>query len=193
MRTLLLSVKWVKVAQSCPALCDSMDCIVHGILQARLLEWVNCSLLQGIFPGFPDCRWILYQLSHQESPKIPEWVAYPFSNGSSQPRNQTGVSCIAGRFFTNWATYVCYKGIYRQRRYLEFSSVQSLSRVRLFATPWITAHQASLSITISPKDTKKTDNCIWSREKKFIGWQMRRKGDFLFILYLLYHVKCVHI
>ena len=32
-----------------------------------------------------------------------EWVAYPFSSVSSWPRNQTGVSCIAGRFFTNWA------------------------------------------------------------------------------------------
>ena len=34
---------------------------------------------------------------------ILEWVAFPFSRGSSQPRNQTGVSCTAGRFFTNWA------------------------------------------------------------------------------------------
>ena len=33
--------------------------------------------------------------------RILEWVAFPFSRGSSQPRNQTGVSCIAGRFFTN--------------------------------------------------------------------------------------------
>ena len=33
-----------------------------------------------------------------------EWVAYPFSWRSSQPRNRTGVSCIAGRFFTNWTT-----------------------------------------------------------------------------------------
>ena len=59
-------------AQSCPSLCDPMDCSlpgssVHGILQARILEW----------------------------------VAYPFSRGSSQPRNQTWVSCIAGGFFTN--------------------------------------------------------------------------------------------
>ena len=67
------------------------------------------SLLQGIFPtqglnpGLPHCRQILYQLSHQGSPRILEWVAHPFSSGSSQPRNQTGVSCIAGRFFTNWA------------------------------------------------------------------------------------------
>ena len=65
------------------------------------------SLLQGIFPtqgsnpGLPHCRRILYQLSHKGSPRILEWAAYPFSSGSSQPRNQTGVSCIAGGFFTN--------------------------------------------------------------------------------------------
>ena len=65
-------------------------------------------LLQGIFPtqgsnpGLPRCRWILYQLSHKGSPRILKWVAYPFSSRSSWPRNQTRVSCIAGRFFTNW-------------------------------------------------------------------------------------------
>ena len=36
--------------------------------------------------------------------RILEWVAYPFSRGFSQPRNQTRVSCIAGRFLTSWAT-----------------------------------------------------------------------------------------
>ena len=60
----------VKVAQSCPTLCDPLDYTAHGILQARILEW----------------------------------VAVPFSRGSSQPRNRTQVSCIAGRFFTSWAT-----------------------------------------------------------------------------------------
>ena len=69
----------------------------------------SLSLLQGIFPtqgsnpGLPHCRQIFfYQLSHKGSPRILEWVAYPFSNGSSWPMNRTGVSCIAGRFFTNW-------------------------------------------------------------------------------------------
>ena len=68
------------------------------------------SFLQGILPtqgwnpGLPLCRQILYQLSHQGSPRILEWVAYLFSRGSSWPRNWTGVSCIAGRFFTYWAT-----------------------------------------------------------------------------------------
>ena len=33
-----------------------------------------------------------------------EWVAFPFSRGSSQPRDRTQVSQIAGRFFTSWAT-----------------------------------------------------------------------------------------
>ena len=66
-------------------------------------------LLQGIFPiqgsnpGLPRRRQILYQLSHQGSPRILEWVAYPFSSRSSRPRNRTGVSCVAGGFFTNWA------------------------------------------------------------------------------------------
>ena len=46
---------------------------------------------------------ILYQLSHQGSPRVLEWVAYPFSRGTSQPRNWIGVSCIAGKFLTSWA------------------------------------------------------------------------------------------
>ena len=69
----------------------------------------NLSLLQGIFPtqgsnpGLPHCSQTLYQLSHNGSPSILEWVAYPFSRGSSWPRNWTRVSCIAGGLFTNWA------------------------------------------------------------------------------------------
>ena len=66
-----MKVKKVSVVQSCPTLCDDMDLgwpgsSVHGIFQARILEWVATS----------------------------------FSNGSSQPRDRTRVSHIAGRFFT---------------------------------------------------------------------------------------------
>ena len=65
----------VLVTQSCLPLCDPMDyslpsSSVHGILQARILEW----------------------------------VAIPFFRGSSWPRDRTQVSCIAGWFFTIWAT-----------------------------------------------------------------------------------------
>ena len=63
-----------EIAQSCPTLCDPMDCSlpgfsVHGIFLARVLEW----------------------------------VAISFSRGSSWLRDQTQVSCIAGRSFTVWS------------------------------------------------------------------------------------------
>ena len=67
-------------------------------------------LLQRIFPtqgsnlGLPQCGQILYWRSHQGSPRILEWVAYHFSRGPSWPRNQTGVSDTAGKFFNSWAT-----------------------------------------------------------------------------------------
>ena len=108
--------------------CDPMDYIVHGILQAGILEWAAFPfsrgsshprdwtqeiLVQSLDGEDPlkkgrslHCRWILYQLSHKGRPRILEWVAYSCSRGSSQPRNGTGVSCIAGRFFTNWAIRV---------------------------------------------------------------------------------------
>ena len=74
--------------------------------------------------------------------RILEWVGFPFSRGSSQLRDQTLVSRIAGGFFTSWE---------RREAHVtdSVSSVQSLSRVRLFTTPWTAAHQASLSITNS--------------------------------------------
>ena len=60
-------------------------------------------LTQGSNPGLPHCRQILYQLSHKGSPRIQEWVAYPFSSESFQPMNWTRVSPMVGRFFTNRA------------------------------------------------------------------------------------------
>ena len=70
-----LGKTWSDVTQSYPTLCDPVDCSppgssIHGILQARILEW----------------------------------VAISFSRGSSQPRDQTRVSHIAGRRFNLWAT-----------------------------------------------------------------------------------------
>ena len=57
---------------------------------------------QGLSTGLLHWRLILCQLSHKGSPRILEWVAYPFYRGSSQPRNPTSVSSITGRCFTNW-------------------------------------------------------------------------------------------
>ena len=62
------------VAQLCLMICDPIDCnppvsSVHGIFQARILEWVCHFLLQGIFLGFLHFRWILYHLKYQGSPR----------------------------------------------------------------------------------------------------------------------------
>ena len=78
----------MQVAQSCPTLCDPMDDTVHGILQARILEWVAYPFSKG--SSQPRDRtqvshtavWI-FNLSHQGSPRTQEWVAYSFSSRSS--------------------------------------------------------------------------------------------------------------
>ena len=87
-----------------------MDYTVCGILQARILEWVGFPFSRGSWrssPGIelrsPTLQADSLPAKPQGSPRILEWVAYPFSRGFSQPRYWTRVSCIAGRFFTNWA------------------------------------------------------------------------------------------
>ena len=101
--------KWKWKGKLLSQLCDPTDYKVHSILQAGILEWVTFPFSRGIFPtqgwnpGLPHCGWILYHLSHKGSPRILGWVDYPFSGGSSRPRNRTVVSCIARGFFTNWA------------------------------------------------------------------------------------------
>ena len=101
-----LERRWVKVTQSCPTVCEPMDCIVHGIPRARILEWVAFPFSgdlpkgreprdwtqpsQGLNPGLPHLRRILYQLSHQGSPRILQWVAFPFSRGFSNPGIELG-------------------------------------------------------------------------------------------------------
>ena len=67
-------VQKVLVSQSCPTLFDPIDCSPPGSSVHKILQ----------------------------AKRIPEWVAIPFSKGSSQPRDRTHISCIAGRFFTVW-------------------------------------------------------------------------------------------
>ena len=85
--------------------------------------------------------------------RILEWVAIPFSKGPSRPRGRTWVSCIAVRFFYRLShqgsPYTCLPIFIFNDLQHSGQSVQSLSHVRLFATPWIAARQASLSITNS--------------------------------------------
>ena len=72
----------VKVAQSCLTLCDPMDYTVHGILQARILEWVTVPFSSGSSQSrdWTQVSHITggFFTSHQGSPRRLEWVAYPF-------------------------------------------------------------------------------------------------------------------
>ena len=138
----------------------------------------SLSLLQGIFltpgsnPGLPHCRQILYQLSHQGSPRILEWAAYPFSRRSSWPRNWTRVSFIAGGFFTNYqgkelsgkpnrdsrenelnTRHFCYlSGFCYQNMSWASTHCQPLREISLilqwWSWPWVPSSQQSLQIEI---------------------------------------------
>ena len=119
------------VTHSCLTLCNPMDCSppgspVHGIFQARILEWVPFSSpgdlpspgieprsplqadflpteLQGNFQKLVKGK-IKYLscMCYTGIARILEWVAFPLSRGSSQPKDWTQVSHIVGRFFTSW-------------------------------------------------------------------------------------------
>ena len=107
---LVLNAFKVKATQSCPTLCNNHVLYSPWNSPVQNTGVGSCSLLQvnfstqGSNPGLLPCRQILYQLSHQKTSRILEWVAYPFSSGSSWSRNWTRVSCTAGRFSTSWAT-----------------------------------------------------------------------------------------
>ena len=114
------------VTQSCSTLCHPLDCSppgfsVHGDSLGKNTG-VGCHVLlqrifsnPGIKPMSPHYMQILYHTSYQGSPRILEWIAYPFSRESSLPRNWTWVSCIAGRFFTSWATREALKVLYTHK------------------------------------------------------------------------------
>ena len=99
----------VKVIQSCPTLCNPMDYTVHGIFQARILEWgaiafyaaVTNKVKVKVAQSCPTlCDPVDYTVHGILQARILEWVAISFSRGSSQPRDRTRVSCIIGRLFT---------------------------------------------------------------------------------------------
>ena len=75
---LLAAVAAAKSLQSCPTLCDPIDSVVSN----SVTPW----------------GYTVYGILQD---RIAEWVAFPFSRGSSQPRDPTQVSCFAGRFFTS--------------------------------------------------------------------------------------------
>ena len=127
------------VTQLCLTLCNPMNCnppgsFVRGDSLGKNTGMGCHALLQGIVPtqgsdpGLLHCRWVLYPLSHQGSPRILEWVVYPFCRGTSQPKNWTRISCIVGSFLISWVTWEALTAFERKWK--------SFSHVWFFATPW---------------------------------------------------------
>ena len=116
----------VCVAHLCPAICNPMDCGSPGSSAHGILQ-------AGIL----------------------EWVAFPFSKVSSQPRDQTCISCIAGRFFTSWAT--------REAPLLSSASLNSM--IQSLQPFSVKALSSCLSLAFlderTPSTFKPTHECRW--------------------------------
>ena len=89
---------------------------------------------QGLNPGLLHCTWILYQLSHQGSPRILEWVAYHFSRESSRLRNWTGSPALQADFFTSWATREALRRLHRWCYHEDLGSYQNTRPYKLWKT-----------------------------------------------------------
>ena len=127
------------VPQSCLTLCDPTNynppaSSVHGIHQARILEWVAISYsrglpTQGLNLGLPHCRQIPYRLSHQGSPlRLQSFYKETEAHRSDVTCPRSRTVSLTGRFS------------------LLSLCTSTLSCVRLFVTPWTVAHQALLSV-----------------------------------------------
>ena len=88
----------MSVAQSCPTLCHPMNCSPAGFSVYGILQ-----------------------------ARILEWIAIPFSRGSSWPRDWTQVSCIAGSFFTIWTTGKSFRRVWHELKQL--LGIRELSKI----------------------------------------------------------------
>ena len=149
--------KWNSL-KSCPTLCKPMDYRVRGILQGRILEWVDFPFSRESSQPRDRTR-----VSHIAGGFFTSWATGKPKNAgvgslslfltqeSNWLRNQTGVSCIAGGFFTKWSirekTVKASKPLLHLGSFvfpLSWSVVYMLSCVWLFVTPRTVAHQTPL-------------------------------------------------
>ena len=99
----------VKVAQSCPALCDPMDYTVRGILQVRILEWVAIPFVSRSSRPRDQTQVsriagrLFTSSTTRETQEYWSGLPLPSPGDLPGPGIKLG-SCIAGRFFTSWAT-----------------------------------------------------------------------------------------
>ena len=105
--TLPISSLWVIPVHQPQASCIKPRLAIH-FLVGRVIFYLKCKCWWSEVKVTPSCLTLcdpmVYTVRGILQARILEWVAFSFSRESFQPRNQTEVSCIAGRFFTSWAT-----------------------------------------------------------------------------------------
>ena len=127
----------------CLILCDPMDYTVYGILQARILEWVDA----------------------------------PFSRGSSQPRDQSQVSHIAGWFLTSWATW---------------QAQRILATLQIHKACWAVKDTCPLSNGLGQVIKKQFKAC-WTFNKSILSDQLKINAAFPPHPFLKAHENMLHI
>ena len=169
-----------EVTQLCPTLCDPMNCSLPG------------SSVHGIFHA-----------------RILEWVAISFSRGSSRPSDQTRVSRIAGRHFTNWATREapsrCWEKRFKHNRMGE-SLLLAVSKSECFYASWHFTHSNSFFaevklnlafLNIPGKADAKLEE-MWRGERAYKwrqqewSWQLSLASAVLFkkCWFLIHRLEC---
>ena len=100
-----------------------------------------------------------------------EWVAIPFSRGSSQPRNQTQVSCITGGFFTIWATGEAYIPISIRDQILRSCHVHQVSELCFYCSSWSNHWLIRLMVASLSKYVYLCVVCVLNSTTVSLVWQ----------------------
>ena len=123
-------------------------------------EWCDLTFLFKVC--FVDSRSVMYDSlqphGHLQA-RILEWVAYPFSSRSYQPRTRTGVSCIAGGFFTNWTIRETGRNI-NNPRYADDTTLMAESKEEL------------KSFLMKVKEESKKVGLKYNIQKKLRSWYL---------------------
>ena len=153
----------LKVAQSSLTLCSPMDSTIHGIHQARVLEWIDFPFSRGSSQLRDQTQVsriagkIFTSWATREAQESWSGLTYPSSSRSCQCRNWTSISCITGGFFTCWATREAHCHLYfilnvhpcTWTKFLEKSGLSIISQIVL---KWVSIVPGTSDRTTNPTD-----------------------------------------
>ena len=110
-----------------------LECTIQLYVSTRVMKWKKGKVAQ-LCPTLWDP--MNYRVRGILQARILEWVAFPFSQGSSQPRDQTQVSCIAGGFFTSWATREAHKILRRGGKNTQKNYTKKIFTTKIIMMVW---------------------------------------------------------